>query len=71
MVLTIGEAAAQLGRSPITLRRLERAGLVPAAFRDRAGRRCYTPEDIERLRAVIFPALRPNGADSVARGGAA
>jgi DNA-binding transcriptional MerR regulator len=61
MLLTIGEAAAQVRRSPITLRRLEREGVVPPAPRDRAGRRFYTPEAVERIRLVIFPDGLPGG----------
>ena len=50
------EVARQLGVSPSWLRKLERAGRVPAAPRDSlSGQRRYTQEDLERLRAVLYP----------------
>jgi DNA-binding transcriptional MerR regulator len=52
--MRIGEVARMFSVSTDTLRRLERRrGLTPK--RDWAGQRRYSPEDIERLRLVLFP----------------
>ncbi len=50
--LTIGQAADQLGVSPSWLRFGERLGSLPLARRTQSGWRCYTPEDIARLRRL-------------------
>lgn len=60
-LVSIGQAARQLCRSPLTLRRIERAGLIPPPVRDRAGRRFYSTEDIARARGVLFGAQAPPG----------
>ena len=51
----IAEAARLLGVHPDTLRNLERRGLMRAR-RDWAGARRYALGDLERLRALLFPA---------------
>jgi len=53
-MVRITEAARRLGVHPDTLRNLERHGLV-SIQRDWAGDRRYTPEDLDRLRALLFP----------------
>ena len=50
--LTISEAADELGITPGWLRFGERLGALPLARRNPNGWRCYTPEDIERLRRL-------------------
>ena len=49
-MLSISEAARELGISADWLRRGEKGGSLPTAKRDRNGYRYYTTEDIERLR---------------------
>jgi hypothetical protein len=46
---TISEAALALGRSPQTVRRLEKRGVLPPAVRQH-GQRRYSPSDIASLR---------------------
>lgn len=53
--MRIAELARQLKVSPDWIRRLERAGLIPVPDKDLHGHRRYGPEDLERIRAVIFP----------------
>ena len=50
--LTISEAADELGVTAGWLRFGERLGALPLARRNPNGWRCYTPEDIERLRRL-------------------
>lgn len=57
--LTVGQAAAQVGLSPHTLRWYEREGLVAPVGRDAAGRRRYTEADIGWL--VLLTKLRRTG----------
>ena len=54
-VVRIQDAAQTLGVSVSTIRRYERDGLVTPAPRNRAGHRVYTPAELERLHAVLFP----------------
>lgn len=49
------DAARELGISPDWLRRLERAGRIPAPPRDLAGHRRYRPEDVEAIKRVLYP----------------
>ena len=49
-MLSISEAARELGLSADWLRRGEKQGSLPPAKRDRHGHRYYTLEDLERLR---------------------
>jgi len=51
----ISEAARQVKASAWTLRALERRGLFRAR-RDWTGARRYSEEDIQKLRAILFPA---------------
>src|SRR5438552_13685243 len=53
-MLRIAEAARQLGCHPDTLRNLERRRLIQPR-RDWTGARRYAPEDLDRLRALMFP----------------
>jgi DNA-binding transcriptional MerR regulator len=46
----ISEAARELGISAEWLRVGEKRGYFPLALRDRNGHRCYTQDDIERMR---------------------
>lgn len=50
--LTIGKAAGQAGMGIDTVRYYERAGLLPAAPRTRAGYRLYAEQDVERLHFI-------------------
>jgi len=52
--MRIKEAAKQLGISPTTLKRLERAGLIQVQ-RDWNGDRRYTVSDIAAIRAIYYP----------------
>jgi excisionase family DNA binding protein len=54
-VLTIKEAAATLGIHPTTLRRWERAGIIPPAMR-RRGFRVYTADDMAAIKRAVFAA---------------
>lgn len=49
-ILSISEAARELGLSAEWLRQGERRGSLPPAKRDRNGYRYYTVEDLKRLR---------------------
>jgi DNA-binding transcriptional MerR regulator len=52
--LTVGEAAKALGLHPQKLRRLEAAGIVPAAGRaERSRDRYYSPETVERIAVAL------------------
>lgn len=53
--MRIRDIARELGVSPEWLRGLERKGEIPKAQRDRNDHRRYTPEDLERLRALLYP----------------
>jgi MerR family regulatory protein len=50
----ITQLASELGVSSDWLRRLERAGAIPKAQRDRNGHRRFSTEDVARLKALIF-----------------
>jgi DNA-binding transcriptional MerR regulator len=47
----IGDVSELIGRSPDTLRRWEKDGLLKPS-RDRIGRRVYSEEDVERCRVL-------------------
>ena len=51
-ILTISQAADELGVTASWLRFGERLGALPLVRRNRSGWRYYTPEDIERLRRL-------------------
>ncbi len=52
--MRIGKAAREIDVSPSTLRRLDRAGLI-VIKRDKNGDRFFTQEDLEIIRAILFP----------------
>jgi DNA-binding transcriptional MerR regulator len=58
-VVSVGEAAAQVGLTTHTLRWYEQEGLVDPVGRDTAGRRRYTEADLDRL--VFLTRLRRTG----------
>ena len=51
MSFTTAQAAAQIGRTPRTLRKWEQVGLIPPVAQVN-GKRAYTDNDIERLREI-------------------
>ena len=53
--MRITAVARELGFSADYLRDLEKSGRIPPAPRDMNGHRRFAPEDIERLRTVLFP----------------
>jgi DNA-binding transcriptional MerR regulator len=57
--LTVGEAAAKVGLSVHTLRWYEQEGLVAPVGRDTAGRRRYSPDDLDWLQ--LLTRLRGTG----------
>ena len=56
-VLSLGEAARELGCSGSWWRRAERQGRIPTPRRDMNGWRVYTAEDIDTLRNLRLPGL--------------
>ena len=54
-LLTISEAARQLGCSVEWLRTAEDRGKIPSARRDMNSWRRYSLDDVETLREVMFP----------------
>ena len=75
--LTVGEAAAKVGLSVHTLRWYEQEGLVAPVDRDTAGRRRYSPDDLDwlqlltRLRGTGMPVREMRRYAELARSGAA
>ncbi|MEV0012938.1 alpha/beta fold hydrolase [Streptomyces sp. NPDC047973] len=55
----IAEVSVRIGLAPDTLRYFEREGVVPSPRRDAAGRRQYTPADVELIRMLVH--LRETG----------
>ncbi len=56
------DVARELGFSADWIRRLEREGRIPPARRDFNGHRRYSPEDVRKLRELLFrPLKRDNG----------
>lgn len=53
--MRIGNVSKRVGTSTSWLRKLEHQGKIPRARRDRNGHRRYTPEDVDRIRRVIYP----------------
>jgi DNA-binding transcriptional MerR regulator len=51
-LMTISDAAAEVGVGAATLREYERLGLLRPA-RDSVGRRIYTSDDVDRAREVL------------------
>lgn len=58
-VLTVSEAARELGRSEKWLRNAERKGKIPKARRDLNGWRVYTYEDVAKLHELIVGSGNP------------
>ena len=54
-ILTVSEAARELGRSEKWLRNAERNGKIPKARRDLNNWRVYTGEDIAKLKELLIP----------------
>jgi DNA-binding transcriptional MerR regulator len=54
-ILRVQEAAEAIGVSVQTIRRYERAGVLPSPPRDRNSWRAYSPEHVESMRKTIFP----------------
>jgi len=52
-ILTVSEAARELGRSERWLREAERRGKIPRARRDLNDWRVYTAKDIAKLKELI------------------
>jgi DNA-binding transcriptional MerR regulator len=61
-LITISEAARQLGCSAEWLRTAEHQGKLPRARRDLNGWRRYSSDDVEALMGVLFPS-RKEGED--------
>ncbi|MEU8297318.1 MerR family transcriptional regulator [Micromonospora sp. NPDC048909] len=59
ITLTVGEAAERVGLTTYTLRWYEQEGLVAPVGRDSAGRRRYTPGDVDWL--FLLTRLRRTG----------
>ena len=56
--MRIAEAAQRLGVHPITLKRIERIGVIDP-MRDRNGWRRFDDETIERARRFLYPNEKP------------
>ena len=50
--------ARELGISADWVRRAEREGKIPPVRRDLHGHRRFRPEDVERLRQILFPSMQ-------------
>ncbi len=57
-ILTVSEAARELGRSEKWLRIAEAKGKIPKARRNLNGWRVYTKEDIAQIRELLIPSKR-------------
>jgi len=53
-ILTVSQAAREIGRSEKWLRTAEAKGKIPAARRDMNGWRVYTLEDVAKLRELLL-----------------
>lgn len=53
--LRIADAADALGISAKTLRRYERAGIIPTPARDRNGWRIFSPDEVREIARVLYP----------------
>lgn len=56
-IMTVSQAARELGRSEKWLRTAEGEGKIPKARRDLNNWRVYTAKDIETLRKLLVPAM--------------
>ncbi len=55
-LIPIGEAAEMLGVSRVTLRRLDKAGVIPTAHRDpRTETRHWREEEVHAIREALKP----------------
>jgi len=54
-ILTVSEAARELGRSEKWLRNAEAKGKIPRARRDLNGWRVYTEEDVTKIKELLVP----------------
>jgi DNA-binding transcriptional MerR regulator len=54
-LMTVSEAARELGRSVDWLREAERKGRIPRATRDFNKWRIYSEADLRRLKSILFP----------------
>ncbi|GAG30439.1 unnamed protein product [marine sediment metagenome] len=57
-ILTVSEAARELGRSEKWLRNSEAKGKIPRARRDLNGWRVYTEEDIAKIKQLLVPSCK-------------
>ncbi len=57
--MRVSDVARAIGVSSDWLRRLEQQGRIPPAPRDLNGHRRYGPEDVKRLRELLFPDGQP------------
>ncbi len=62
-ILTVSQAARELGRSERWLRDAERRGKIPKAKRDLNGWRVYTIDDIVKLKELLVGSRNENGAN--------
>lgn len=54
-ILTVSEAARELGRSEKWLRNAEAKGKIPRARRDLNCWRVYTEEDVAKIKELLIP----------------
>lgn len=52
--MRISDIARMVGRSPSSLRDLERKGVIPEAIRDRSGQRRYAQRDVGVISAALL-----------------
>jgi DNA-binding transcriptional MerR regulator len=57
-LVTVSQAARQLGVSERWLREAEKEGKIPKARRNLNGWRVYTPEDIAKIQELLIPSKR-------------
>ena len=62
-ILTVSQAARELGRSERWLRDAERRGKIPKAKRDLNGWRVYTTDDIVKLKELLVGNRNENEAN--------
>ena len=62
-ILTVSQAARELGRSERWLRDTERRGKIPKAKRDLNGWRVYTTDDIVKLKELLVGNRNENEAN--------
>jgi len=52
-VYKISELAKELDRTPLTIKKWEKSGLIPKARRDSRGWRYYTEEDVNEIKRIL------------------